>query len=263
MLRRESNDLLERRLPEYRLIGYGNNFLTVRSIKRQIDGALGSHGAWLLEPYADLPTSTGLTLETPEEVARTAEIAIRHGFQVNTHAIGDRANREVLDIYERTFRANPDKRDVRWRIEHAQHVQPGDVPRFRQLGVIASMKGIHATSDGPWIPKRLGEERARRTSYLFRTFLDAGVLVTNGTDVPVEPIDPIASFYAAVSKVTRDGTRFVPEQRMTREEALRSSTMANAYAAFEENLKGSISPGKLADLVVLPKDVMRRSEEHT
>jgi predicted amidohydrolase YtcJ len=260
MVRRESNDVMDRRLPEYRLIGYGNNFLTVRSIKRQIDGALGPHGAWLFEPYADKPTSTGHTLEPTEDIARTAEIAIRHGFQVNTHAIGDRANREVLDIYERTFRANPDKRDLRWRIEHAQHLQPSDVPRFRQLGVIASMQGIHATSDGPWIPKRLGEERARRTSYLFRTLLDAGVVVTNGTDVPVEDIDPIASFYASVSKRMRDGTRFVPEQRMTREEALRSYTMSNAYAAFEENLKGSITPGKLADLVVLSKDIMRVPE---
>ena len=261
MLRRESNDELDRRLPEYRLIGYGNNFLTVRSIKRQIDGALGAHGAWLLEPYADMPSSSGLTLEPPDDIARTAEIAIKHGFQVNTHAIGDRANREVLDIYERTFRANPEKRDVRWRIEHAQHLALSDVPRFKQLGVIASMQGIHATSDGPWIPRRLGEARARATSYLFRTLLDAGVVVTNGTDVPVEDIDPIASFYASVSKRTRDGTRFVPEQRMTREEALRSYTMSNAYAAFEENIKGSITPGKLADLVILSKDIMRVPED--
>jgi predicted amidohydrolase YtcJ len=261
MVRRETNDAMEARLDAYRMIGYANNFLTVRSIKRQIDGALGSHGAWLLEPYADLPTSTGLVLETPADIARTADIAIRHGFQVNTHAIGDRANREVLDIYERTFRAHPDKRDLRWRIEHAQHLQPSDVPRFKQLGVIASMQGIHATSDGPWIPKRLGEERARATSYLFRTLLDAGVVVTNGTDVPVEDINPIASFYSAVSKKTRDGTRFVPEQRMTREEALRAYTMSNAYAGFEEGIKGSITPGKLADLVVLSKDIMRVPED--
>lgn len=261
MVRRESNDDLDRRLPQYRLVGYANNFLTVRSIKRQIDGALGSHGAWLLEPYADLPSSKGLTLETPEDIARTAEIAIKHGYQVNTHAIGDRANREVLDIYERTFGANPDKRDLRWRIEHAQHLALSDVPRFRQLGVIASMQGIHSTSDGPWIPRRLGEARARATSYLFRTLLDAGVTVTNGTDVPVEDIDPIASFYAAVSKRTGDGARFVPEQRMTREEALRSYTMSNAYAAFEEHIKGSITPGKLADLVVLSKDIMRVPED--
>jgi predicted amidohydrolase YtcJ len=261
MVRRETNDAMEARLDAYRMVGYANNFLTVRAIKRQIDGALGSHGAWLLEPYVDLPTSTGLVLETPAEIARTADIAIRHGFQVNTHAIGDRANREVLDIYERTFRANPDKRDLRWRIEHAQHLQLSDVPRFKQLGVIASMQGIHATSDGPWIPKRLGEQRARATSYLFRTLLDAGVVVTNGTDVPVEDINPIASFYSAVSKKTRDGTRFVPEQRMTREEALRSYTMSNAYAGFEEGIKGSITPGKLADLVVLSKDIMRVPED--
>jgi predicted amidohydrolase YtcJ len=260
-VRFETNAAMDARLDAYRMTGYANNFLTVRSIKRQIDGALGSHGAWLLEPYADLPTSTGLVLEQPDTIARTAEIALRHGFQVATHAIGDRANREVLDIYERAFRAHPDKRDLRWRIEHAQHVQPSDVPRFKQLGVIASMQGIHSTSDGPWIPKRLGEERARRTSYLFRTFLDAGVVVTNGTDVPVEDINPIASLYAAVSKKTRDGTRFVYEQHMTREEALRAYTMSNAYAAFEENLKGSITPGKLADLVVLSKDIMRVPED--
>ena len=260
MLRRESNEVLDRRLPEYRLVGYGNNFLTVRSIKRQIDGALGAHGAWLLRPYADLPTSTGLVLEPVQEIARTAEIAIKHGFQVNTHAIGDRANREVLNIYERVFRANPDRRDLRWRIEHAQHLALSDVPRFRRLGVIASMQGIHATSDGPWIPRRLGDQRARATSYLFRTLLDSGVVVTNGTDVPVEDVDPIASFYASVSKRMADGRRFVPEQRMTREEALRSYTLANAYAAFEEGLKGSITPGKLADLVVLSRDIMRVPE---
>jgi predicted amidohydrolase YtcJ len=261
MVRRESNETMERRLPEYRLIGYGNDFLTVRSIKRQIDGALGPHGAWLLEPYADLPASSGLTLEPPDDIARTAELAIRHGFQVNTHAIGDRANREILDIYERTFRAHPDRTDLRWRVEHAQHLHPSDVPRFKQLGVIASMQGIHAASDGPWVIKRLGPERAKSGAYLWRSLLDAGVVVTNGTDVPVENIDPIASFYASVSRRMRDGARFFPEQRMTREEALRSYTLANAYAAFEEQVKGSITPGKLADLVVLTKDIMRIPED--
>jgi predicted amidohydrolase YtcJ len=260
MVRRESNDEMDRRLPQYRLLGYGNHFLTVRSIKRQIDGALGPHGALLLEPYVDLPSSRGLTLETPEDIARTAEIAIRHGFQVNTHAIGDSANRLVLDIYQRAFAASPDKRDLRWRIEHAQHLHPRDVPRFRQLGVIASMQGVHATSDGPWVEKRLGAERTLSGSYLWRSLLDAGVVVTNGTDVPVEDTDPIASFYATVSRMTRDGTRFLPSQRMTRDEALRSYTLANAYASFEEGVKGSITPGKLADLVVLSKDIMRVPE---
>lgn len=261
MVRRESNDDMDQRLPEYRLIGYGNNFLTVRSIKRQIDGALGPHGAWLLEPYVDLPSSRGLTLEPPEDIARTADIAIKHGFQVNTHAIGDRANREVLDIYERTFAAHPGKTDLRWRIEHAQHVHPDDVPRFAKLGVIASMQGIHATSDGPWVIKRLGSERAKSGAYVWRSLLEAGTVVTNGTDVPVEKISPIESFYASVTRKMSDGQTFYPEQRMTREEALWSYTRANAYAAFEEDVKGSITRGKLADIVVLSADIMRVPEE--
>src|SRR5690606_25945385 len=195
MVRGESNDALAEKLPQYRIIGAGNDFLTVRSIKRQIDGALGAHGAWLLEPYADLPSADGLVLETPEDIRRTAEIAIQHGFQVNTHAIGDRANREVLDIYGSVFAENPEATDLRWRIEHAQHVDPADVPRFAELGLVASMQAVHGTSDWPWVPARLGLERAERTSYLWRSFLDAGVVVTNGTDAPVEDVDPLASFY--------------------------------------------------------------------
>ncbi|MEJ7813386.1 MAG: amidohydrolase [Gemmatimonadaceae bacterium] len=261
MVRRESHDEMEAKLDAYRLIGYGNDFLTVRSIKRQIDGALGPHGAWLLAPYADLPSSSGLMLEKPEDIARTADIAIRHGFQVNTHAIGDRANKETLDIYERTFAAHPDKTDLRWRVEHAQHLTPSDVPRFKRLGVIASMQANHATSDGPWVLKRLGPERARSGAYLWRSLLDAGVVVTNGTDVPVEKIDPIAVFYSSVTRKTLDGTPFFPEQRMTRQEALYSYTMANAYAAFEEASKGSVTPGKLADIVILSKDIMRVPED--
>ncbi|HWP38775.1 MAG TPA: amidohydrolase [Gemmatimonadales bacterium] len=256
MVRRESNDEMAAKLPQYRMVAEGNDFLTVRSIKRQIDGALGSHGAWLLEPYTDMPTSTGLVLEPVEDIARTAEIAIQHGFQVNTHAIGDRANREVLNIYARVFAANPDKRDLRWRIEHAQHLHPDDIRRFAELGVIASMQGVHATSDGPWVPKRLGDERSRTGAYVWRSLLDAGAVVTNGTDVPVEDIDPIASFYASVTRMTADGKPFYPEQRMTRQEALRSYTLAAAYSAFEEGIKGSLTPGKLADVTVLSKDIM-------
>ena len=261
MVRRESNDVMAERLADYLTIPEGNDFLAVRSIKRQIDGALGSHGAWLLEPYFDLEDSTGLVLEPVEDIERTAEIAIANGFQVNTHAIGDRANREVLDIYERVFAANPDLSDVRWRIEHAQHLHPADVARFADLGVIAAMQGIHATSDGPWILRRLGAERAESGAYLWRTLLDAGVVVTNGTDAPVEAIDPIASFYASVSRRMSDGEVFYPDQRMTREEALRSYTLDGAYAAFEEHLKGSLTPGKLADIVVLSADIMTIPEE--
>ena len=256
MVRGESNARLDSLLPRYRLEGHANGFLTVRSIKKSIDGALGPHGAWLLEPYADLPASTGQNTESTESIAETARIAARHGFQLNTHAIGDRANKQILDIYERTFAASGATGDRRWRVEHAQHLRPEDVQRFARLGVIASMQGIHGTSDGPWVLKRLGEERARSGAYLWRSLLDAGVVVTNGTDVPVEPIDPIASFHASVSRRMPDGALFYPAQRMTREEALRSYTLSNAYASFQEDVLGSLTPGKYADIVVLSKDIL-------
>ncbi|HBL27158.1 MAG TPA: amidohydrolase [Acidobacteria bacterium] len=260
MVRYETNEAMAAKLAQYRLIGHGQQFLTVRSIKRQIDGALGAHGAWLLAPYDDLPGSTGLTLEEPADLRRVLTLALQHGYQVNTHAIGDRANREVLDLYEEAFRTAPEKKDLRWRIEHAQHLHPADVPRFARLGIIASVQGVHATSDGPWVIKRLGSERARSGAYLWRSLLDAGAVIANGTDTPVEDVDPIASFYASVTRRLADGSAFFPEQRMTREEALRSYTLSGAYAAFEEDLKGSLTPGKLADIVVLSKDILKIPE---
>jgi predicted amidohydrolase YtcJ len=238
-----------------------NDFLVVRSIKVAIDGALGSHGAWLLAPYADRAGHTGFSTTPLAQVGRIAELAMANGFQLNIHAIGDRGNREVLDIYERTFAANPDRTDLRWRVEHAQHLDPADIPRFGQLGVIASMQGIHATSDAPWIHPRLGEERARDGAYVWRSLLDSGAVIANGTDTPVEDIDPIASFHASVSRRTRDGSVFYGEQRMTREEALHSYTLANAFAAFEEDVKGSITPGKMADIVVLSRNIMTVPEQ--
>jgi predicted amidohydrolase YtcJ len=256
MVRYASADELAQKLPRYRWIGHGGGFLTVRSIKRQIDGALGPHGAWLLEPYLDLPASTGLNLEPLPEIRRTAQLALEHGFQLNTHAIGDRGNREILDIYESVIGSRPDRESLRWRVEHAQHLHPDEVPRFKRLGVIASMQGIHATSDGPWVLKRLGPQRAAEGAYVWRKLLAAGVVVTNGTDTPVEDIDPIASFHATVTRRMNDGKLFFPDQRMTREEALRSYTWANAYAAFEEDVKGTLAPGKLADVVVLSKDIL-------
>ena len=257
MVRRETNEAMDEKLPQYRMTNAYDGHLTVRSIKRQIDGALGPHGAWLLEPYADLPDSSGLVLEPVEDIAATAAIAVKHGFQVNTHAIGDRANRETLDIYEKAFATAPEGgRNLRWRIEHAQHIDPQDVPRFAKLGVIASMQGIHCTSDGPWVLKRLGEERAKSGAYVWRDLIASGAVVTNGTDVPVEDADPIASFYASVTRIMADATAFFPEQVMTREEALRSYTIQNAYAAFEEDVKGSLTPGKYADIVVLSKDIL-------
>ena len=261
MVRFESDSALDAKLDRYRMTGYGRGMLSVRSIKQQIDGALGSHGAWLLAPYTDLPSSTGLNLKPIADFEKTSRIAMRHGFQVNTHAIGDRANREVLDVYERIFRDYPDRHDLRWRDEHAQHIDPADIPRFKQLGVIASMQGVHTISDGPWVAKRLGEERARRTSYPWRSLIDAGAVVTNGTDTPVEDVDPIPSFYGSVSRKTREGTVFLPEQRVTRDEALAAYTINNAYAAFEEKEKGSLAPGKLADIVVLSKNIMTVPED--
>jgi len=262
MVRGQSNQEMAELLPHYRMIATDNDFLAVRSIKRQVDGAMGTHGAWLLQPYVDMPQSTGLVLEPLDDIQRTAEIAVKYGFQLNTHAIGDRANREILDLYERVWaQAGVDGSKLRWRIEHAQHLDPLDVPRFASLGVIASMQGVHCASDGPWIATRLGDQRAQKTSYRWRDLWDSGAIVSNGTDVPVESIDPIASFYASVSRMTRTGTRFYPQQAMTREEALASYTLNNAIAAFEENQKGILSPGKLADIVVLSQNILNIAEQ--
>ena len=253
---REPNDKLAEKLPDYLITGEDNNFLTVRAIKRAIDGALGTHGAWLLQPYTDLPTGSGFNTTPLDYLEETAGLAIEHGYQLCTHAIGDRGNREILDIYERTFNQHPDHSDLRWRIEHAQHLHPNDITRFGELGVIASMQGIHCTSDGPWVPQRVGEMRAREGAYAWRSLLDTGAIIINGSDAPVEDVDPIQSYYASVTRRFDDGTEFFPEQRMTREEALRSYTIDAAYAAFEENVKGSITPGKLADIVVLSNDIL-------
>jgi len=258
---RTSNESLAERLADAKIINYGDHRLTVRAIKVSIDGALGPHGAWLLEPYSDLPTSTGLNTRPMSSLAETAELAIQHDFQLCVHAIGDRANREVLDVYERAFQAHPEKTGLRWRIEHSQHLHPNDIPRFGQLGVIASMQGIHCTSDGPYVIPRLGEQRAREGAYVWRSLWETGALVNNGTDAPVEDVDPIASYYATVSRKLNDGTVFFPDQRLTRMEALQTYTINGAYSAFEEDIKGSLTPGKLADITVLSKDILTIPED--
>jgi predicted amidohydrolase YtcJ len=252
---RANNEAMAENLAAYRMVGYGDNHLTVRSINRQIDGALGSHGAWLLEEYEDMGT-IGLTVEPPEDIEETAVLAAQHDYQLNTHAIGDRANRVVLDIYERTLGEAAASGDHRWRIEHAQHMHPDDVGRFAELGVVAAMQGVHATSDAPWVFARLGAERAESGAYLWRSLMDAGVVIANGTDVPVEDISPVVSFSSSVVRQDKDGNDFFPAQRMTRMEALESYTINNAFAAFEEDLKGSITVGKLADIAVLDRDIM-------
>ena len=265
MMLREPVAELTERLAATRVVGHANHHLTVRGIKRSIDGALGSHGAWLLEPYADLATSAGLNTVPIDEVEACARLALEHDVQLCVHAIGDRANRETLDIFERFLpegtadegaEGEGGKADLRWRVEHAQHIHPDDLPRFAQLGVIAAMQGVHCTSDAPWVLRRLGPERAKSGAYMWRDLLDSGAVVTNGTDAPVEDLDPIASYYSTVTRKRADGMVFFPGQRMTRMEALRSYTIACAYSAFEEDLKGSLEPGKLADVVVLSKDIL-------
>jgi hypothetical protein len=258
---RESNERLRKHHARYTIHDAGNGMLTVRAVKRFMDGALGSRSAWLLNPYSDLPFSTGLSVEPVEEILETARIAMQAGLQLCVHAIGDRANREALNLYETVFRKSPRAKSLRWRIEHAQHLDAADIPHFAKLGVIASMQPIHCTSDAPWVVKRLGEKRAREGAYVWRNLIRSGALVTLGTDAPVEDVDPLANFYAAVTRRLPDGSSFYPEQRMSREEALHAYTIGNAYAAFQETTKGSLKAGKLADIVVLSKDILTVPEE--
>ncbi len=258
---REPNDQIVRDLPKVRMIGFGDNHLTVRAIKQQIDGALGTRGAWLLAPYSDSPSTSGSATEPLADIEKAAQIAIANDFQLCVHAIGDRGNREVLDLYERTFKASPGKKDLRWRIEHAQHLDQADIPRFGKLGVIASMQTVHCTSDAPMVIPRLGEKRAAEGAYVWQSLMKSGAHVSNGTDAPVEDVNPIANFYAAVTRKMKNGQAFYPAQKMSRMEALKSYTVENAYSAFEENLKGRLKPGMLADITVLSKDILTIPEE--
>jgi predicted amidohydrolase YtcJ len=263
MMLRETPDRLAVDMPKYRVVNYGDKRFTVRGVKRAIDGALGSRGAWMLEPYSDLPSTSGLNTDSLDDIRKSAELAMQNDYQLCIHAIGDRGNREVLNIYEETFKRHPEKngKQLRWRIEHAQHLDRSDIPRFGQLGVIASMQGIHCTSDAPFVLTRLGRARAEEGAYVWQSLMKTGALIANGTDAPVEDIDPIPSFYASVSRKLKDGTVFFPNQRMTRMEALRSYTINAAYAGFEEAIKGSLTPGKLADVTVLSKDIMTVPED--
>jgi predicted amidohydrolase YtcJ len=249
-------------LDSHRMIGYGDNHLTVRAIKMYMDGALGSRGAWLLEPYTDKPDSTGLNTTPLETIRAGAQTAIEHNYQVCVHAIGDRGNREVLNIYEDTFKKNnKNGKDLRWRIEHAQHISAADIPRFGQLGVIAAMQTNHCTSDAVFVPARLGDKRSEEGAYVWQKLMKSGAVVADGTDAPVENVDPIPNYYAAVTRKLADGRVFYGDQRMSRMEALHSYTMSNAFATFEENIKGSLTVGKLADITVLTKDITKVPDE--
>ncbi|NNE02884.1 MAG: amidohydrolase, partial [Eudoraea sp.] len=242
-----------------------DHLVTIRSVKLNCDGALGSRGAWLLESYTDRPGHFGHETLPMEFVKETALNGLQNGFQVCSHAIGDRANREILDRYEAAFDAMPDvATDHRFRIEHAQHLHPDDIPRFAELQVIPAMQAVHMSSDRPWAIDRLGEQRIKEGAYIWQTLLQSGIPIVNGTDVPVEPLNPIASLYASISRKTLKGTPeggYEPAEKMTREQALRSYTLDAAYGAFEEDIKGSITVGKLADFTVYSQDLMTVTEE--
>ena len=231
---------------------YGDRF-ECSAIKSELDGALGSYGAWLLEPYFDNPGFTGQNTTEVATVDSIAQLALAHDMQLCVHAIGDRANRETLDLMANYVTPADDRR---WRIEHAQHIDPVDIPRFAELGVIAAMQGIHCTSDALFAETRLGTERARMGAYPWRSLLDAGTVVTNGSDAPVEDVNPIESYYASVTRARADGKAvFFPKQAMTREEALHSYTAAAAYSAFQEDVRGTLVPGLAADFILLSNDL--------
>jgi predicted amidohydrolase YtcJ len=249
-------------LPTMRALGPpdpGRGMLAVRAVKLYADGALGSRGAALLEPYSDDPGNAGLLVTPPEGILEAARFALAHGYQVGTHAIGDRANRIVLDAYETAFRENPAARDPRFRVEHAQILDAVDIPRFGKLGVLAAMQGIHCPSDRPWAAARLGQARVAEGAYVWRKLLDTGARILNGTDAPVEDVSPLQNFHATVTRQDAEGRPpggFDPGQKLTREEALRTMTLDAAYGSFAEAEKGSIEVGKLADLVVLSQDIL-------
>jgi predicted amidohydrolase YtcJ len=241
-------------------VGLGNGFLNLRSVKLTSDGALGSRGAALLEPYLDDAGNSGFFTTPPEEVLETARFCLKNGFQLNVHAIGDRANRMVLDQFEKAFSEFPAVKDHRFRDEHTQILDEKDIPRFARLGVIASMQGIHATSDLPWAGARLGPARVAEGAYVWQKLLKSGAKIINGTDAPVEDVDPVKSFYASVTRQDEQGKPpggFSPDQRMSREEALRSYTLDAAFGSFVEKDLGSIEAGKLADFTVLSRDIMK------
>ncbi len=268
MLRRSSEELTGH-LDGFPIIDAGNRHFTCRAIKTELDGALGSYGAWLLEPYNDKPGFTGQNTTPIEEVKAIAKLAFDKKMQLCVHTIGDRANRELLNLMEEVT-TNPQSairhlQSLRWRSEHAQHIDPQDIPRFAKLGVIAAMQGVHCTSDAPFVVKRLGEERARTGAYPWQSLLKAGAIVINGTDVPVEDVSPIECFYASVTRkrhqASNTGLELFPEQKMARAQAIHSYTASCAYAAFEEEWKGTLTPGKVADIVVLSNDLLNCTDE--
>jgi predicted amidohydrolase YtcJ len=260
MLRAAGENPVEALLPRLQqgpLIGYGKGRLTVRSIKMVADGALGSRGAALFADYSDDPGNRGILIAGYEELKAVSLAALRHDFQMCVHCIGDKANHITLDAYDDALKEVP-SRNHRFRIEHAQVVAMEDIPRFDRMNIIASMQSTHATSDMPWVEARLGPDRILG-AYAWRRFIDIGVTLANGSDFPVESPNPMLGFYAAVTRQDAQGRPeggWYPDQRMTRDEALRSFTINAAYAAFQDDTRGSLEVGKWGDLVVLSKNIM-------
>ncbi|MBN2416358.1 amidohydrolase [bacterium] len=237
--------------------GYGDEWLKIGFSKCMLDGSLGSHTAGFFEPYTDQPEDTGLYLLSKEKLQARAAGADAAGLQLAIHAIGDRAVSDVLDVYEQVIARNGE-RDRRLRIEHSQHLRRRDFERFRKLGVIASVQPYHAIDDGRWLEEIIGKERAE-TSYAFRSFLDAGVTLAFGSDWSVAPPTPLEGIYAAVTRRTLDGRNpdgWIPAEKITVEEALRAYTVNAAYASFDEDIKGSLKAGKLADFVILDQNLL-------
>jgi len=260
MLSGGDKTLLKRYLAKGPDLHLGKGHLTIRSIKMMVDGALGSRGAALLKPYHDSPKKTGLVITSEKKLLQMSKRALKSGFQVCTHAIGDKGNRITLNAYEKAFKALPQKQNPRFRIEHAQIIHPTDIPRFFKLGVIPSMQATHCTSDMNWVHIRIGKKRAQAGAYVWQSLLRSGARIANGSDAPVESINPLLGFYAAITRQDHKGQPkggWYPGQRMTRLQALRSFTLDAAYAAFEEKYKGSLTPGKWADLTVFTKDIMQ------
>jgi predicted amidohydrolase YtcJ len=246
-------------LTAHRMIDYGHGHLTVRAIGEiTSDGALGSRSAWMLKPYDDDPGNTGLNVTPMARIKEIAELGLAHGFQISVHAIGDRANQETLNTYQAVFDEHHVKSDtLRWRIEHAQHLNPADIPRFGTMGVVASMQAIHECSDAPYVLPRLGTQRAHEGAYVWQSLWKTGAVVTNGTDVPVEEISPIASFHCSVTRdMVGTDSAFFAEQKLSREQALQTYTTNGAFVEFHEHQTGALTPGKWADIAVLSRDIM-------
>lgn len=257
---RETNADLRNNANVFPIINEGNSHLTVKAVKVSLDGALGSYGAWMLEPYADRTGWMGQNTFNMDSLKAIADFCWKNNLQLCVHAIGDKANRETINIFSEQIK-NEKTKDHRWRVEHAQHVNPAEIPRFKEWNVIASMQSVHCTSDAPFVLKRLGADRAASGAYMWRAFMDAGVVVTNGTDVPVERINPFDCYYAAVTRKLSNGETFYPGQKMTREEGIYSYTMANAFAAFQDKELGSLEVGKWADIIILDKNLVTCKEE--